>query len=723
MFIMINAEFHTVKMKRTKNCVCQKSGLNLLLTLFFLFCIISSSVSANELHAYEADSLKHILSTNTDPQTRIPVLSRLAKLYDFKPEQITYLKQQYEESLLVDSVPAIYDALENITVSYYNISARDSMLYWGNLVDSVAYSQKEYPNALFYVKNLYCKDLMWKKNYETAMSDVMDFYKLASKTNQKYGMILCSECLGLIYRAVYRDNDAVAAYQECLDLLENYGEQKKIQMQITPAAKLDFQMRITGLQLESCYRARMFEQAEQIAGRYLQYIKQQEMMNEKDGEVYPVKREYWLFYSLCVDMYTRQNKLDKAKEALDNAAKYAGNLPAEGDYVKLVYLFSQAYYYKQSGDLPLALRYINELLSIERIADELQLKADILKEQGKLDEALLLYDELDAFNIKNNDATFMRQINQLRTLHEVNNKEVRNREIAYSNQKMSQKQKQLYLSMMVVFILLILLYILYQYIRRTQQLRNELQHEKDSLLESEKNLIREKEKAEKISRMKSTFVANMSHEIRTPLNAIVGFSSLLTDTSSDLTEKEEYASIIKNNTDVLLNLVNDVLDLSRMETGDLNFKFGYYSLLECSQKALDSVRCRMSDQVKLVFTPDPAPVTLYTDTLRLQQLFTNLLTNAIKFTTEGEIRLSYKLIEEGRKVLIAVTDTGYGIPLEKQATIFKRFEKLDEYKSGAGLGLSICSIIADHLGGSISIDSSYTEGARFVFIHPVVNTD
>lgn len=140
--------------------------------------------------------------------------------------------------------------------------------------------------------------------------------------------------------------------------------------------------------------------------------------------------------------------------------------------------------------------------------------------------------------------------------------------------------------------------------------------------------------------------------------------------------------------------------------------------MDCCQKALDSTRHRIPQGVELTFTPAPESITLYTDTLRLQQLLINLLGNAAKFTMKGEINLSYALIDEGEQVKIAVTDTGYGIPLEKQADIFKRFEKLDDYKPGAGLGLSICSLIAEHLGGSICIDSTYTNGARFVFIHP-----
>ena len=173
-----------------------------------------------------------------------------------------------------------------------------------------------------------------------------------------------------------------------------------------------------------------------------------------------------------------------------------------------------------------------------------------------------------------------------------------------------------------------------------------------------------------------------------------------------LLEREEYSSIIRNNTDLMLNLVNDVLDLSRMETGDLHFNIKDYPLLECCQMALESVRYRMPDRVKLIFSPAGEPIVVHVDNLRLQQLLTNLLTNAAKFTEKGEINLSFQLAPDREKVCIAVTDTGAGIPLEKQAAVFNRFEKLDDYKPGAGLGLSICLLIAERLNGALSIDSS-----------------
>ena len=175
----------------------------------------------------------------------------------------------------------------------------------------------------------------------------------------------------------------------------------------------------------------------------------------------------------------------------------------------------------------------------------------------------------------------------------------------------------------------------------------------------------EKTRAEEASLMKSAFLANMSHEVRTPLNAIVGFSGLLVEPSTDEEERKEYSSIIRNNTDLMLNLVNDVLDLSRMETGDLHFDIKDHPLLVCCQMALERCTPRIPDGVKLTFPPLWEPIVVRVDNLRLQQLLTNLLTNSAKFTEKGEINLSFQLEPDREKVAYSRYDTGAGIPLEK----------------------------------------------------------
>lgn len=664
--------------------------------------------------AGEVDSLWQVVSLHTEPEILIPALSRLSVLRMQKPEEPAILKRKYEVARQADSIQAVYAALGELARYYYNeYNKRDSLLYWSRLIDSVAQSRNEYPNILFVAKSYSSQDLLWSKDYEMAMNEALDLYRLASETKQPYGMVRCSETLGLIYQAIRRDSDAVVAFQEGLDLLEN----------LDVPDKLEAQTRMTSYQAECCVRTDQLQLTDTILGRYKNLIDRQAEINKQTGDMPLVDREYWLLYCFYTDLYLRENKLEKAGKALAKAALYAGNIGAKGDYVQQTYLAVQARYYKQIGNIPLALTYLNTLLSRERLPEDLRLMAEILEEQGRLEEALAYYDEIFAITSEQKNETFFRQINQLQTLHELHDQEVQAQEVAMNNQRMVQKQQQLVFSLSVSGILLILLYILFLYYRRARRLKNDLLHEKECLLEAERKLMQAKEKAEEASRMKSAFLANMSHEIRTPLNTIVGFSGLLVDDSTLQEEKAEYTAIIHNSTELLLTLVNDVLDLSRMETGDMNFNMGWYNLDDCCRKALDSIRQRVPEGVGLVFRPAAEPIVLHTDSVRLQQLLTNLLINATKFTREGEISLSYQLQADGRGVAITVTDTGCGIPLEKQADVFQRFEKLDDYKPGAGLGLSICRLIAERLGASLFIDATYTAGARFVFIHPYEKPD
>ena len=652
----------------------------------------------------EIDSLERLLP---DCPTIASTLRRLAFLYQQQSEMKVYNERLYENAMAVDSISVAYLGLKNLAEYYYDQSVRDSLEYYCSLVDSIAKARHEYPNVLFDVKSLSCQDLLWLGNYELAMSEAMDLYRLASNLDHRYGLLRCSETLGLIYQRIRRDSDAVVSFQESLDLLKDIKDVPDI---------MDTKVRLTSYQLESSVRTKQYASTERILGQYKALLDEQYKIYQEKNDLLSIKREYWLLYSFYTSFYLSQGDLENAKRSLDQASSYADSNWVEGDYAINTYLAVKARYHKAAGDIPLALHCINEVLETERLPEDIQFKADILKEQGLLGEVMALYDELYSTLTKRRGTSFLRQVNQLRTLHELHEKELKETELKEAGQRIARKQDLLIFILSISVVLLILLYVLFLYYRHLRSLKNQLQREKELLLESQRQLIKEKTRAEEASLMKSAFLANMSHEVRTPLNAIVGFSGLLVEPSTDEEERKEYSSIIRNNTDLMLNLVNDVLDLFRMETGDLHFDIKDHLLLVCCQMALESVRHRIPDGVKLTFSPAGEPIVVHVDNLRLQQLLTNLLTNAAKFTEKGEINLSFQLEPDRKKVRIAVTDTGAGIPLEKQATIFNRFEKLDDYKPGVGLGLSICLLIAERLDGALFIDSSYTDGARFVLI-------
>lgn len=252
----------------------------------------------------------------------------------------------------------------------------------------------------------------------------------------------------------------------------------------------------------------------------------------------------------------------------------------------------------------------------------------------------------------------------------------------------------------------------FYYFLRTKRL-------KDELLISEVELLAAKDRAEESDRLKSAFLANMSHEIRTPLNAIVGFSNVLVTGDCAPEEQKEFVEVIQTNSDLLLRLINDILDISRLETGKLKFAYEDCEVVGLGQRIMATTSYSKKEGVEYVYQPFTDSFIIETDVQRLQQILINLLSNANKFTLEGQITLGFELDPSKEFLIFSVTDTGCGIPLEKQQKVFERFEKLDEYVQGTGLGLAICKITVAILGGEIWVDKDYTQGARFMFSHPV----
>ena len=236
------------------------------------------------------------------------------------------------------------------------------------------------------------------------------------------------------------------------------------------------------------------------------------------------------------------------------------------------------------------------------------------------------------------------------------------------------------------------------------------------LKETEQKLIIARDKAEELDRLKSAFLANMSHEIRTPLNAIVGFSSLLAETDSR-NERQEYIKIVQENNELLLQLISDILDLSKIEAGTFNFVYTNVDVNETCAEIIKSMSMKVSKGVELIFEEPLPECYLYTDKNRFTLVISNFINNALKFTQQGCITLGYEQVSH-QKIKFYVRDTGMGIPEEKQKSIFERFVKLNTFVQGTGLGLSICKSIVSQMGGEIGVDSTEGIGSCFWFTHP-----
>ena len=279
--------------------------------------------------------------------------------------------------------------------------------------------------------------------------------------------------------------------------------------------------------------------------------------------------------------------------------------------------------------------------------------------------------------------------------------------------KLSKYSHYIELLMLGILLLVLLLLFVTWLLLRVQRLKRTLE-------EREGQLVVARERAEESDMLKSAFLANMSHEIRTPLNAIVGFSSLMQSEELSQEERAEYCDIVVNNSEMLLTLLNDILDISSLECGKIRFNYASEEIVQICQHALMTTAHTRQEGVEGRFECAVDSFMLTTDAHRLSQILINLLTNAGKFTSEGSITLGVEIDKEHDEVLFSVTDTGPGIPPDKQEMVFNRFEKLEgNKKKGTGLGLAICRQIAVIIGGRIWVDPTYTGGARFIFAHPL----
>lgn len=357
-------------------------------------------------------------------------------------------------------------------------------------------------------------------------------------------------------------------------------------------------------------------------------------------------------------------------------------------------------------------RFDNERLNAEK--DRLELRNSRLElDHTKTQQTLLVVErERNQLQLHNQELTLQQQSNEL---------EKKNKEALYQKERAElmevRKNQNLLLAIILGVSLMVVTTLAVAYsISRRQSFKK---------LKKEKAIAEQaRREAENANRLKSLFLQNMSHEIRTPLNAIIGFTEVL-NSGEDLGltegERKEMLGLISTNTDLLTTLINDILDLSKLESNTYTLNLSDVPISQLCHSTLASVEHRAQPGVRLLLDepPNASSLVLRTDAARLRQILTNFLTNACKYTEKGNIILAY--CRKAGKWEFSVSDTGCGIPADKVETVFERFEKLDNFKQGTGLGLNICQRIANLVRGQVYVDTSYTNGARFIFVHPVLS--
>lgn len=515
-----------------------------------------------------------------------------------------------------------------------------------------------------------------------AVDNAREMYNQAKKVNYNIGLALSSQAIGDSYLNTNMQQAAIGAYKEALQTLEKeVSNTDRFKIRILPKFIL------TLIKNDQLNEAKIY--LNQLDNLYIKT---------------PTDPIHFFILSGYAYYYIKNGDLKKAKTFLDEAASL--NKKNNFLYHQSILNYILAIYYEESQKYDLALEQYKLLSrgSAIKIAPNkhIQLKlemASLLTKMGQLDKACLIYQNINEIKDSLDALSYSRQINELRAVYQIDQMEIR-------NQKQRNQITQ-WIILAIIFILLLISYLIFHIKQENKRLRK-----------SKEELDLARRFAESSVRTKSVFLSNMSHEIRTPLNALSGFSSILTEESIDNETRKQCNDIIQQNSELLLKLINDVIDLSSLEVGKLTFNFKTYDAVTICRNVIETVEKVKQTQASVVFITQLNSLALITDDSRLQQVLINLLINATKFTTMGSITLELQKRSD-TEALFSVTDTGCGIPLENQKNIFNRFEKLNEGAQGTGLGLSICQLIIEQIGGKIWIDSEYTDGARFLFTHPI----
>ena len=580
------------------------------------------------------------------------------------------------QSLITKEVP--YDA--NIPI--------DSIISWTDELAPTLKSPKTeeaYFTLVLWEVNAY----IMRGDLSLAIDRARLMYEYAKDIKSNFGIALSNQAIGQAYSASNIQDKALSSYMDALRYLpENNPQTYRLLVKIST-------------QLQQMNR---LEEA-------MEYVEKLNPLLEQNPEhplAIPILIENATYYISSGDQDTALQYLHQADSIYKNHTHEIAHEFSINYYTAACYRALAADYHdKEKADEALAL--YNQLLEVvsnnKRSLEYRWICAEkiyLYKLLGHFDEACQIYKELYSVTDTLASKSYIRQINALKATYQVDEIELENK---------AQQNKMVVVLIFIGLGLLTFISMLAIWLRR----------QKKVVVMSTETLEQLRHNAENATRSKSIFLSNMSHEIRTPLNALSGFSALLTEEGLDDSTRRQCTDIIQQNSELLLKLINDVIDLSSLEFGKMQFSIAEHDAVAICRNVTDTVGKVKQTQAELLFETSLEELYIETDDSRLQQVLINLLINATKFTPDGSITL--KLEKQSEKMaLFSVTDTGCGIPKEKQASIFQRFEKLDENAQGSGLGLSICQLIIEHIGGKIWIDPDYTGGSRFVFTHPIHQT-
>ena len=548
------------------------------------------------------------------------------------------------------------------------------------LLSQLDESQRYY--TYFELERILIKSSLFRGEIRMAIAQSDQMYSKARALAYPFGNALALNAMGEVYSYTGRLREAGAAYEESLRLLDGMdGEDVHIRMLLVEL--IDYNLRIRNVNGALRYLARL--------------------------NLYPEDRlsplELAMRHISNASCQLFKGDLKAASHCLVQIGQLETQLIPE---IRQYLLIIDARYLVATGEHEAALTAYNDFLQTEyaRInhniyKEALLEKADLLVKMGNKEEAYGQYGKVFSYIKTSFEKNYPKEIDRLCTRFQAD-------QLAYQNERDRIVSMRFYLAGIIVSVLFLIFLLVLGWKKIFRLKRSQMRQEAM------------KEKAVQAIQRKNMFLSNMSHEVRTPLNAIVGFSAVLTDEdeSFDDESRREFSEIIKVNSFQLLKLINDILDFSDFENDNITFNIRTHDAVKLCNEVVETVMASRKLEVEMRFDTDLSVLMLDTDDARLRQVLINLLVNATKFTEQGSIVLELKMADAGT-ALFSVTDTGCGIPPEKQHLIFERFEKLNDFVQGSGLGLSICQLIVKYMNGKLWVDSGYTRGARFCFTHPL----
>lgn len=548
------------------------------------------------------------------------------------------------------------------------------------LLSQLDESQRYY--TYFELERILIKSSLFRGEIRMAIAQSDQMYSKARALAYPFGNALALNAMGEVYSYTGRLREAGVAYEESLRLLDGMdGEDVHIRMLLVEL--IDYNLRIRNVNGASRYLARL--------------------------NLYPEDRlsplELAMRHISNASCQLFKGDLKAASHCLVQIGQLEAQLIPE---IRQYLLIIDARYLVATGEHEAALTAYNDFLQTEyaRInhniyKEALLEKADLLVKMGNKEEAYGQYGKVFSYIKTSFEKNYPKEIDRLCTRFQAD-------QLAYQNERDRIVSMRFYLAGIIVSVLFLIFLLVLGWKKIFRLKRSQMRQEAM------------KEKAVQAIQRKNMFLSNMSHEVRTPLNAIVGFSAVLTDEdeSFDDESRREFSEIIKVNSFQLLKLINDILDFSDFENDNITFNIRTHDAVKLCNEVVETVMASRKLEVEMRFDTDLSVLMLDTDDARLRQVLINLLVNATKFTEQGSIVLELKMADAGT-ALFSVTDTGCGIPPEKQHLIFERFEKLNDFVQGSGLGLSICQLIVKYMNGKLWVDSGYTRGARFCFTHPL----